>query len=74
MAGSSEETDRFDELYGKFVKPLEAEHWGEFAAVSAEGNYVLGRDVLEVLRAAEASLGPGAFIYKIGDVAVARWR
>jgi hypothetical protein len=44
-----EESDRLYELYGK---PLEAEHWGEFVAISPDGRTLLGPSADEVGRAA----------------------
>lgn len=66
--------ERFRSLYEQYGKPLEQEHWGEFLAVSADGRVLLGRDHLEVAQQALAEFGPGGFLYKVGEIAVGRWR
>jgi hypothetical protein len=66
-------TQRSDELYAKYVKPLEKEHTGEFIAVSPNGKTVFGPTLLDVMKQAEQRLGDGNFIFKVGDVAVGKW-
>ncbi len=65
---------RSDQLYERFGKPLEGEHWGRFLAVSPEGETLLADDLDEVgLRALE-QFGRGCFIFKVGEKAVGRIR
>jgi hypothetical protein len=64
----------YDELYEQYGKPLEAEHRGEFVAVSPRGDTILGGSLLEVAQQAKAKFGSGVFVYKIGERAVGRWR
>ena len=61
-----------DRLYEQYAKPLEAEHWGRFIAISTDGRTVLGDSVLEVAQAALEVLGRGHHIFKIGPRAVGR--
>lgn len=61
-----------DRLYETYVKPLEAEHWGEFAVVAADGRMVIRSSELEALQEAIATLGRGHFLFDIGEVH--RWR
>jgi hypothetical protein len=71
----SAEIDRqFDELYETYGKPLEAEHRGEFLAVSADGRTVIGPTLRDVASRATESFGPGNFLYRIGEPAVGKWR
>jgi hypothetical protein len=42
-------TRQSDELYDKYVKPLEQEHRGEFIAVSPGGKTVLAATLLDVM-------------------------
>ena len=71
----STELDRqYDETYEKHGRPLEANHRGEFVAISAGGEVILGRSMQEVAQQAAKQFGPGAFLYKIGERAVGRWR
>ncbi len=63
-----------DKLYKKYGKPLEKEHWGKFLAVSQKGKTVLGADLLEVAQKAAKTFGPGNFIFKVGEIAVGKWR
>ncbi len=66
-------TRQSDELYDKYVKPLEQEHRGEFIAVSSGGKTVLAATLLDVMKQAEKRLGDGNFVFKVGDVAVGKW-
>jgi hypothetical protein len=66
------ETVDMGEIYDRYVKPLEDEHWGEFVAVSKDGRVLLGRTAREVTFAAKDTFGPGNYIYKIGPRVVGR--
>lgn len=61
-------------LYETYAKHLEADHWGEYVAISRDGRVVLGTDDLEVLLAAKEAFGPGNFIFKVGDRVMGRFR
>jgi hypothetical protein len=65
---------RYDELYALYGKPLEAEHWGAFVAISPRGETLLGQTLVEVVQGAAAKFGPGNFIYKVGERAAGRLR
>lgn len=65
---------RYDELYEQYGKPLEAEHRGEYLAVSARGQIVLGPTLTEVAQQARDRFGPGTFVFKVGERAVGTWR
>ncbi len=71
---SAELERRYNELYDRFGKPLEAGHYGEYLAVSPDGRTVLGRTLLEVAQKAHTAFGPGNFLFKIGEKAVGKWR
>lgn len=59
-----------DHLYEKFGKPLEADHEGEYVAISPEGKTILGPTLIEVAHKS----GPGSFLFKVGPKAVGKWR
>lgn len=61
-----------DELYERYGKPLEAEHWGEFLSVVPDGRRLIGKDLTEVAHAAVQAFGHGIRLYKIGPRAVGR--
>ena len=63
-----------DQLYARFVKPLERKHTGEYVAVAPDGRLVLAPTLPDVMEKAEQALPPGNFLFKVGDVAVDRWR
>jgi hypothetical protein len=63
-----------DRLYEQYVKPLESEHRGEFAAVTSDGQVILGKSAHEVGRKAREAFGPGNFVFQIGLRVVGRWR
>lgn len=73
MALSSEEAlKQSDELYERYGKPLEAEHWGEFVAIAPDGRTVLGTDMDEVFFDACETLGEEFIQFKVGPKAVGR--
>jgi hypothetical protein len=63
-----------DALYDRYVKPLEAEHMGEYAAVSATGKTVLASELMDVVDQAVDELGPESSVFRVGERAVGRWR
>jgi len=58
--------DLYDDLYDRYARPLEAEHWGEFIIIAPDGRYVIGETMVEVLERAVATIGPGHRGYRIG--------
>ena len=58
--------DEGDLLYEKYGKPLEANHWGEFVAISPDGRTVFGPDIHKVSANATKSLG-WHYLFKIGE-------
>lgn len=74
MASSPLRDIESDRLYEQYGKPLETDHWGEFLAVSPQGETVIAGTLLEVAQRALAAFGPGSFVFKIGDKVVGGWR
>lgn len=63
-----------DRIYDRYVRPLERDHRGEYAAVAADGRLVLAPSLPGVMKKAEQVLPPGTFLFKVGEIAVDRWR
>ncbi len=63
-----------DALYDRYGKPLEAEYWGQYVAISEDGRTVLAPTLLEAVQRATATFGPGSFTFKVGERAVGKWR
>jgi molybdopterin-guanine dinucleotide biosynthesis protein A len=62
-------------LYEHFVKPLEAQHQGEFVAVNADGQTIVDKDDIKVVDQALKQFGPGMFVLlKVGSKGVGKWR
>ena len=61
-------------MYEQYARPLEAEHWGENLVVNEQGETILGTALVEVMERAEMAIAPGGFVFKIGEIAVGRWR
>lgn len=75
MAEPENRSRRTDnELYERYVKPLERTHWGEYVAVSASGDTMVGSDLMELVDKATATFGPGSEVFKVGERVVGRWR
>jgi len=51
---------------------LEADHWGDYLAVYADGSYVHGADEMTVIDDALAKFGPGFTMFKVGPIAAGR--
>lgn len=62
-----------DKLYSKYGKPLEDKHWGEYIAISKTGKTVLGSDLKEVFQRSLEILGPGSYLFKVGEKAIWKW-
>jgi hypothetical protein len=64
-----------DQLYERYGRQLEAEHFGEFVAISDDGRLILGQDELTVATKAIQQFGAGEFaVRRIGADAEIRWR
>ena len=74
--GCGERLARADALSDRYGKPLEAEHWGEFVAITEDGRTVLGPTLLEVAQRADAEFGAHVFahLFKVGNRDVGRIR
>ena len=78
MAAPKQEQQRdverqYDELYEQYGRPFEAEHAGQYLAISRTGETLLGASLREVAQSATRQFGPGNFIYKVGENAVGKW-
>ncbi len=62
-----------DQLYAQYVEPLEQKHAGEYVAVSPQGKVALASTLVDVMKKAEAELGSGNFVFKVGDLVVGSW-
>jgi hypothetical protein len=65
--------EQSDALYKRYGKPLEKTHRGKFVAISHEGKTLIADTVFALMQQAKATLGPGNFIFKIGERAVGKW-
>lgn len=59
-----------DELYERYARPVEAEHRGQYVAISSEGRTVFAGTVHDALDKAVEAFGPGAFVFKVGEKTV----
>ncbi len=66
--------EQSDSLYETHCKPLEAEHWGEFAAVASDGRLVLADTLDKAQALGRERFGKGNFLFQIGPIAIGRWR
>lgn len=63
-----------EELYTRYGKPLEADHSGEFIAISTEGKVVRAPALQQVLDLSLEQLGIGSYVFRIGaDRSVIKW-
>ena len=70
-----ERAEKDANLYDCYGKPLEADHVGEFVAISDNGETVLGVDSLTVDLEALKRFGSGHYAFRrIGSDVEGRWR
>jgi hypothetical protein len=74
MADEKNAEDLGDQLYDKYAKPLERDHWGALVAIARDGRLLLGDDLNDVARRGPLVLGRGCFIFKVGEKAVGHMR
>lgn len=67
-------TQRAAALYEQYGRPLEAEHTGEYVAISLNGEAVLASTLVRALSDGAAQLGPGNFVFKVGERVVGVWK
>jgi hypothetical protein len=66
---------RDDALYERHGKSFEAEHRGEFIAISHNGQAIVAKDDIEVLKVALKRFGSGNFAFRrIGSRTLGKWR
>ena len=53
-----------DLLYERYGKPLEGQHQGEFVAIGKDGQIILGKDDVEVLKRALELFGSRKFAFR----------
>ena len=61
-----------ERLYEQYGKPLEAEHWGEYLAISPNGETLLALTPIDALEQSADAFGDGNLIFKVGEVDVFR--
>jgi hypothetical protein len=64
--------EQSETLYERYAKPLEKTHHGKYIAISQTGKKLISDNVLKLMEKANTALGPGNFIFKIGDRAVGK--
>ena len=62
-----------DALYERYGKPLEKTHRGKYVAISQAGKTLIADTVVALMQKAKTTLGPGNFIFKIGERVVGKW-
>jgi len=60
-------------LYEQYGKPLEKTHKGDYIAIAEDGKTIIGESALEVMQEAKKRLGPGNFIFKLGERSIGKW-
>lgn len=66
-------TEQAVELYERYARPLEGEHWGEYVAITPRGEKIIEADLSKLQREAPEQVGPEHCLFKIGPRAVHRW-
>jgi len=67
--------EEMEAIYNHYVRPLEGQYWGKFAAVCLDGRVLLGDDREEVANEALRQFGSGNFVMmRVGLKAVGKIR
>ena len=74
VASGQQLVEQAESLYKQYGRALEEEHWGEFVAIFPDGRLVLAHSRLDVLDQAVSQVGPGSFLFQVGNRVVGRWR
>lgn len=62
-------------LYERYGVPLEAEHSGDFIAISTQGKVVRAPTLQQVLDLSLEQLGKGSYVFRVGaDRSVIEWQ
>jgi hypothetical protein len=70
----AERSERDQELYERYGKPLQTDHAGKYVAIGPDGHTIVDTDSAEVLRQAIAKFGSGNFALKrVGHRAFDTW-
>lgn len=72
MCERCDEEREMDRLYEQYGRPLEADHWGEYLAISENGETLLAPTLDEIMELPHEKLGPRSLIVKIGEVTIGR--
>ena len=64
---NKEPREQGDELYERYVKPLEAEHWGEFVAIAPDGRTMLGTNPYKIDTEAWDAFRVEAVMFQVGE-------
>ena len=59
--------ERADELYERYGKPLECEHWGKYVAVAYDGRTLLGTDLRATRREGRKVFGDEMHVFHVGE-------
>ena len=73
---SSSEEDaeaRFDRMYEQYVKPVEREHLGEYVVVTPTGEMYFAQTESELVMKTLHLREGDNFLYKVGEIAAARF-
>ncbi len=73
-AGQLEHLKQGDDLYERYGKPLEADHWGEYLVIMPDGRTILGETPIDAGHQAVRTFGRGGYLFKVGDRVVYRLR
>ena len=57
---------KMQEIYDRYVRPVEQEHLGEFVLVTADGEMIFAADSSELVRKTEHVTSEGNCIFRVG--------
>jgi hypothetical protein len=73
MSDEDRDVREADELYERYARPLEAEHMGEYVALSYDGRLIFGKELYDLVVKASSTFGSKNHVFKVGERAVGKW-
>ncbi len=73
IAKEQQRTAIGDAPYTRIAKPLEADQWGKFIAITESDEYLVRDTLIDTLEAADANVNEIPIVFKLGEKSVGTW-
>ena len=70
----AERVARLNEVYERYVKPVEQDHAGEYVAVTPDGQLLFGATLIEAMEKSYEMSKTDNFLFKVGEISAVGFR